>query len=78
MLSAAKHLVWSTNLVTLGVYLHRSRREQLALPLVAALRFACWSTMYVNRRGHDVGNPYTDPSQSLHWAQRMCSGWQGV
>jgi len=20
----------------------------------------------------------TDPSRSLHWAQRMCSGWQGV
>ncbi len=35
-LTPARGVVWSTNIVTLSVSLHRSRREQLALPLVAA------------------------------------------
>ncbi len=35
------------------------------LPLEAASRFACWSTMDVNSRGHDVSNSYT-PLQSAH------------
>src|SRR5258708_24386780 len=55
--------VWVTHIVTLGGYLHRSHREQLALPREAYSPSAWWSTMYVNRRGHDVSNPYTGRSQ---------------
>src|SRR5258708_36865316 len=51
--------VWVTHIVTLGGYLHRSHREQLALPREAYSPSAWWSTMYVNRRGHDVSNPYS-------------------
>ncbi len=29
------------------------------LPLEAYSPFTWWSTMYVNRRGHDVSNPYS-------------------
>src|SRR6266446_3438936 len=36
-LTPARGVVSSTNIVTLSVSLHRSHREQLALPLVAAL-----------------------------------------
>src|SRR5260370_35315057 len=55
--------VWFTHIVTLGGYLHRSHREQLALPREAYSPSAWWSTMYVTRRGHDVSNPYTGRSQ---------------
>ena len=51
--------VWFTHIVTLGGYLHRSHREKLALPREAYSPSAWWSTMYVNRRGHDVSKPYT-------------------
>src|SRR5260370_32109017 len=51
--------VWVTHIVTLGGYLHRSHGEQLALPREAYSPSAWWSTMYVNRRGHDVSKPYT-------------------
>ncbi len=50
--------VWVTNLVTLGGYQHRSHREELVLPLHVSSPPACWSTMYGNRKGHEVGTPY--------------------
>ncbi len=56
--------VWVTHIVTLGGYLHRSHREQLALPREAYSPSAWWSTMYVNRRGHDVSNPYSQETTS--------------
>src|SRR5260370_36150745 len=51
--------VWFTHIVTLGGYLHRSHREKLALPREAYSPSAWWSTIYVNRRGHDVSKPYS-------------------
>jgi hypothetical protein len=51
-------IVWFTHIVTLAGYLHRSHREKLALPLEAYSPPAWCSTMYVNRRGHDVSNSY--------------------
>src|SRR5260370_25416211 len=56
--------VWVTHIVTLGGYLHRSHREQLALPREAYSPSAWWSTMYVNRRGHDVSKPYTSATSA--------------
>ncbi len=44
--------------MTLGGSLHRSQREHWALPPEARLPTASWSTMYVNRRGYEVGNSY--------------------
>src|SRR6266849_8043446 len=61
----ARLAVWFTHIVTLGGYLHRSHREQLALPREAYSPSAWWSTMYVNRRGHDVSNSYTCPRQAF-------------
>ncbi len=73
--------VWVTIIVTLGGYLHRSHREQLALPREAYSPSAWWSTMYGNRRGHDVSNPYSldrvgvgDPWVALG-GRTLPSGW---
>ena len=53
--------VWVTHIVPLGGYLYRSHRENLMLPVEAYSPFAWWSTMDVNRRGHEVGNSYSLP-----------------
>src|SRR6266487_1952380 len=58
LVSGPVRCVWVTNLVTQGGSQHRSHREELALPLEAYSPLAWWSTMYVNRSGHEVGNSY--------------------
>src|SRR6266852_7050503 len=64
----AKGTVWSTNLVTLAVYVHR-------IPCRCSSGAHREGTMLVPNMGHDVGNPYTkrwtvrrDPQRSLRSA----------
>src|SRR5712692_7359042 len=65
-LAPARGTVWSTNLVTLAVYVHR-------IPCRCSSGAHREGTMLVHTMGHDVGNPYTkrwtvrrDPIYRVH------------
>src|SRR5713226_5788875 len=63
-LAPARGTVWSTNLVTLAVYVHR-------IPCRCSSGAHREGTMLVPNMGHDVGNPYRYPLRVPGYIHRV-------